>query len=223
MLELRPKLTEDYIFRVMYQNFFKLELTLSNMKQTTIVQRLLLIGTMLSTLFLLNNLNLVNAQTETEAPHSEGATVVRDSAVVLLGGRTLPGNDFIHLYDTTPYIIMNGHVAAKLPCNDNSESPVNVLIGSAPNLTATELELVSPLSSPGEVCLYHVDLESMRGGNESDIITDIAIQNPTEDAIEFGPTDTVVIGVNEIMKGAHESHEGEVEETEGTTNATSSE
>jgi hypothetical protein len=29
--------------------------------------------------------------------------------------------------------------------------------------------------------------------------------------------------VNEIMKGAHESHEGEVEETEGTTNATSSE
>ena len=83
--------------------------------------------------------------------------------------------------------------------------------------------MVSPLSSPGEVCLYHVDLESMRGGNESDIITDIAIQNPTEDAIEFGPTDTVVIGVNEIMKGAHESHEGEVEETEGTTNATSSE
>ena len=133
MLELRPKLTEDYIFRVMYQNFFKLELTLSNMKQTTIVQRLLLIGTMLSTLFLLNNLNLVNAQTETEAP--EGAIVVRDSVVVLLGGRTLPGNDFIHLYDTTPYIIMNGHVVAKLPCNDNSESPVNVLTGSAPNLT----------------------------------------------------------------------------------------
>jgi hypothetical protein len=193
------------------------------MKQTIIVQRLLLIGTMLSTLFLLNNLNMVNAQTETEAPHSEGTSVVRDSAMVLLGGRTLPGNDYIHLYDSTPYVIMNGHVAAKLPCNDNSESPVNVLTGSAPNLTATDLELVSPLSNPGEACIYHVDLESMRGGNASDIITDIAIQNPTEDAIEFGPTDTVVIGVNEIMKGAHEGAEGEGDETEGSTNATSNE
>jgi hypothetical protein len=118
---------------------------------------------------------------------------------------------------------MNGHVAAKLPCSDNSESPVKVLIGSAPNLTAADLELVGPLSNPGEVCLYHLDLESMRGGNASDIITDIAIQNPTEDAIEFGPTDTVVIGVNEIMKGAHDGLEGEVGETEGTTNATNSE
>jgi hypothetical protein len=193
------------------------------MRQTTLAQRLLLTGTVLSTLFLLNNLNITNAQTEMEAPLSEDANVVRDSAVVLLGGRTLPGNDFIHLYDTTPYIIMNGHVAAKLPCNDDSESPLNVLVGSAPNLTATDFELVSQLSDPGEVCLYHVDLESMRGGNASDIITDIALQNPTEDLIEFGPTDTVVIGINEIMKGAHEGQEGEVEETGGSANTTSSE
>lgn len=189
------------------------------MGQTKLAQRLLLTGTVLSTLFLLNNLNIASAQTETET-HSEETSVVRDSAVVLLGGRTLPGNDFIHLYDTTPYIIMNGHIAAKLPCNDDSESPLNVLIGSAPNLTAAEFELISQLSNPGEVCLYHVDLESMRGGNASDIITDIALQNPTEDAIEFGPTTTVVIGINEIMKGADEGHEGEVEGTEASTNAT---
>lgn len=118
---------------------------------------------------------------------------------------------------------MNGHVAAKLPCNADSESPLNVHVGSAPNLTAAEFELISQLSNPGEVCLYHVDLESMRGGNASDIITDIALQNPTEDAIEFGPTATVVIGINEIIKGADEGHEGEVEETGGSANATSSE
>jgi hypothetical protein len=191
------------------------------MKQVKIAQRLLLAGTLMSTLFLLNNLNIASAQSETEAEHAEGTTVVRDSATVLLGGRTLPGNDFIHLYDTTPYIIMNGHVAAKLPCNEDSESPLNVLIGSAPNLTAAEFETIGQLSNPGEVCLYHVDLESMRGGNASDIITDIALQNPTDEAIEFGPTATVVIGVNEIMKGAHEGHEGEEEATAGanTTDA----
>jgi hypothetical protein len=184
------------------------------MKQVKIAQRLLLAGTLLSTMFLLNSLNVASAQSETE--HTEGTpTVVRDSATVLLGGRTLPGNDFIHLYDTTPYIIMNGHVAAKLPCNEDSESPLKVLIGSAPNLTAADFEVISQLSNPGEVCLYHVDLESMHGGNASDIITDIALQNPTEDAVEFGPTDTVVIGVNEIMKGAHEGHEGGEEAASG--------
>ncbi|HEY7109591.1 MAG TPA: hypothetical protein VH415_09205 [Nitrososphaeraceae archaeon] len=190
------------------------------MKQVKIAQRLLLAGTLLSTLFVLNGLNVASAQSETGAEHTEGTpTVVRDSATVLLGGRTLPGNDFIHLYDTTPYIIMNGHVAAKLPCNEDSESPLKVLIGSAPNLTAADFEVISQLSNPGEVCLYHVDLESMHGGNASDIITDIALQNPTEDAVEFGPTDTVVIGVNEIMKGAHEGHEGEEEAASGDSAA----
>jgi hypothetical protein len=35
-------------------------------------------------------------------------------------------------------------------------------------------------------------------------ITDIAIQNPTDNAIEFSPTTSLVIGVNEIESGAGE-------------------
>lgn len=193
------------------------------MKQTIVVQRIFT-GIILSSLLLLINSNISNAQTEDEAPSSEERNVVRDSAVVLLGGKTLEGNDFIHLYDTRPYIIMNGHIAAKLPCDDNSESPVKVLIGSAPNLRAADFELVSQLSVRGVLCLYHVDLESLRGGNASDIITDIAIQNPTQDAIEFSGSATVVIGINEIMKGAseqaHEEGEGHAEENQGFDNAT---
>lgn len=42
-------------------------------------------------------------------------TVIRDSVVILLEGKTLPANDFKHLYDTTPYMIRSGHIAAKLP------------------------------------------------------------------------------------------------------------
>jgi hypothetical protein len=42
-------------------------------------------------------------------------TVVRDSSAVLLDGKTIPAIDYIHLYDATPYKIMSGHVAAKLP------------------------------------------------------------------------------------------------------------
>jgi hypothetical protein len=168
-----------------------------------VLAQLLVVSTMV---ILLSGLSIATAQTEEEAEHSEESSVVRDSALIFLGGQTLAANDFIHLYDTTPYHIMNGHVAAKLPCDDNSESPVEVLIGAAPNLTAAEFEQIGELSTPGQSCLYHVDLES----TENSTITDIAIRNPTAEPIEFGPSSTVVIGINEVMKAAHEPHaEGE--------------
>lgn len=128
-------------------------------------------------------------------------TVVRDSAMILLEGKTIPANDFIHLYDTTPYMIKTGHVAAKLPCDASSTSPLRILIGQAPNLKPAALELVKPLSTPGKMCLYHVDVASQPGG-EAGIITDIAIQNPTNTTIRFPSTSTVVIGVDEIEPGA---------------------
>lgn len=39
---------------------------------------------------------------------------------------------------------------------------------------------------------------------EVGIITDIAIQNPSTSPIDFPPTSTVVLGVNEIETGAGE-------------------
>jgi hypothetical protein len=92
--------------------------------------------------------------TETEL-HSEGTTV-RDSVAVPLQGLTIPANGFIHLYDTTPYVINNGHVAVNVPCGDDSAASLNVLIGQAPNLTGADLEYISELSNPGQLCLYHV-------------------------------------------------------------------
>ena len=37
------------------------------------------------------------------------------------------------------------------------------------------------------------------GGNVT-IITDVALKNPTEEDVEFPPTATVMIGINEITK-----------------------
>jgi hypothetical protein len=133
---------------------------------------------------------IANAQQETDTQKN----VVRDSAAILLEGKTIPLNDYIHLYDSTPYTILNGHIAAKLPCDANSVSPLKVLIGQAPNLKPANLELVKPLSTPGNLCIYHLDIPSKAG----EIITDIAIQNPTANEIKFPPTSTVVIDVNEI-------------------------
>lgn len=128
--------------------------------------------------------------------NAQEETVVRDSQTILLEGKMLPSKDYIHLYDTTPYLIKLGHVAAKLPCDSKSETLLKVLIGQAPSLKPAELELVKELSKPGTMCIYHVDLES--GPQGVNPITDIALQNPTDKEVKFGPTATVVIGVDEI-------------------------
>ena len=161
-----------------------------------------------------------DAHTE-EKEHSGARKTVRDSVTVLLQGLSIPATDFIHLYDSTPYHIMNGHVALKVPCEDDSTSPITVLIGSAPNMTAGTLENLPTLSTPGEQCLYHVDL--IPGGNVT-TITDIAISNTGEEDIQFPPTATVVIGINKVMKGEHgEEHSESTEEHASTTNTAAAE
>jgi hypothetical protein len=129
--------------------------------------------------------------------------VVRDSVAELLDGKTLPAGKFIHIYDTTPYMIMNGHVAVNVPCEGNSTASIQVLMGQAPNLTAADLENLPELSTPGEMCLYHVDISPT-----NEVITDVAIANPGSSDLEFPAGSTVVIGVNEIMPGAEEGEHG---------------
>jgi hypothetical protein len=148
---------------------------------------------------------------EEEKEYNETSTV-RDSVTELLQDKIIPGGDFMHLYDSTPYHILNGHVALKAPCEDDSTTPVQILIGSAPNMTAATIENIAPLSTPGEQCLYHADL--IPSGNVT-IITDIALKNPTEEDLEFPPTASVVIGINEITKGEH-GHSDESEEEHAT-------
>ena len=147
------------------------------------------------TLFIsgMSTASIANAQQST-ATTAASKNVVRDSAIILLEGKAIPAKGFIHLYDTTPYMITNGHIAANLPCDTSSVSPLKILIGQAPAVKPAQLELVKPLSSPGKLCIYHVDVNSKPGNP----ITDIAIQNPTGNTMTLPSASTVVIGVNEI-------------------------
>src|SRR5215207_7190277 len=98
-----------------------------------------------------SNITATTTRSEEEESTNATSTVVRDSLFAYMDGRVLPPNDFIHLYDTTPYMIMDGHVAAKLPCNEQSQTPFQILIGQAPNMTSAQLELVAELSRPGQI------------------------------------------------------------------------
>src|SRR5690242_9509559 len=66
------------------------------------------------------------------AQQAAQTNVIRDS-ILLTGPRTIPAGDFIHVYDSTPYMILSGHVAIKVPCDANSHTQVQVLTGQAPN------------------------------------------------------------------------------------------
>jgi hypothetical protein len=124
--------------------------------------------------------------------------VTEDSETVLLNGYDLPESDYILLYDSTPYEIRNGHVASKLPCDDNGLSSSIILIGKAPVLRPMNMELVNALSTPGELCFYHGDLKSP-GTN---MITDIALQSNSTEDIEFPETSSVTISIGEIAKSS---------------------
>ena len=127
-------------------------------------------------------------------------TVTRDTVTLLLEGKSIPGMGFLHLYDSTPYMIHNGHIALHVPCDKNSKPIVNVLIGSAPDVKPIEPELVKELSQAGNMCIYHVDVGSDIA--KKIIQTDIALQNPSNQTITFPPSSGITIGVNEIMPGA---------------------
>src|SRR6266496_2289588 len=164
---------------------------MKNKRMASISLAAILIAAVGSTSILASLMQYSNAQ------DAGKSTVVRDSQTILLEGKTLPAKDFIHLYDSTPYMIMVGHIAVKLPCDSKSESPYKILIGQAPNLKAADFELIKELSKPGEMCVYHVDMKS-QPSTTNGTLTDIALQNPTDKEVKFSPTATVVIGVDEI-------------------------
>ncbi|AIF84861.1 hypothetical protein NTE_02821 [Candidatus Nitrososphaera evergladensis SR1] len=137
------------------------------------------------------------------------STIARDS-VLLTGPLTIPAGGFMHVYDATPYHIMKGHIALQVPCDAQHNASVQVLIGQAPDLKPANLEFVSQLSTPGEQCMYHVDIASHDDPNNP-IITDVAIKNAGSEDVQLTDTSTVFVGVDEIMPNLAAAEQGGAE------------
>jgi hypothetical protein len=73
-----------------------------------------------------------------------------------MDGKTIPGKNFIHLYNSTPSTIASGHVAAHLPCDGSGEAIVKVVVGVAPDVAPLNMTLVDQMSTLGNICMYHV-------------------------------------------------------------------
>jgi len=90
------------------------------------------------------------------------------SITVNLNGK-LKAGDFKLLSDITPFKSVQGHVAIKVPCEEDGETPLEIVAGVAPDVLVVAKEFVADLSNPGKSCLYHLDLPAD--------ITDVAIIN----------------------------------------------
>jgi hypothetical protein len=112
---------------------------------------------------------------------------------VPLHGVNLSANQFILLYDSTPYA-SKGHIALNLPCDANTPNvPIfQVLVGRAPDLTPLALGYISQISVVPQMCIYHGQF----GFGEP--ITDIVLKNISGKTISLGGPHSAAISTHEF-------------------------
>jgi hypothetical protein len=111
---------------------------------------------------------------------------------VLLNGINLSSNQFLPLFDSTPYA-SKGHIELSVPCDSSSpEIPYfQVLIGQAPNITALTPAYISEVSNPPDICIYHSQF------GFGDPVTDILLKNTAQIPITFRGPHAIVISTHE--------------------------
>ena len=143
---------------------------------------------------------------------NNNSSTLADSATILLSHEEIMQNDFIHLYDLPLYKKTNAHITARLPCNTNSISQLNIVITNASKLQPLSLYLVKDFSKPGYVCMYYADFTQRISGDHSKKINDdsniknsnnpqstttksVYLMNPMKSQIVLPNTSSVVIVV----------------------------
>ena len=113
--------------------------------------------------------------------------------MIPLHGINLTANQFILLYDSTPYA-SKGHIALNLPCDANTPNiPIfQVLVGRAPNFTPLALGYLSQISVVPQMCIYHGQF------GFGDPVTDIVLKNISGKSISLGGPHSVAISSHEF-------------------------
>jgi len=150
-----------------------------------------------------NDNELATTEKNKETNMQSSVPIVRQSAILMLAHQIIPPKDFIPLYDSSLSKIADAHISAKIPCNGNSSSTLELLIGHTPDIKPAKLEPVKELSKPGYLCMYHTDigLTHNSSGNKMNntTITNILLRNPSDYRIILPNTSTIIIDVNQIV------------------------
>jgi hypothetical protein len=125
--------------------------------------------------------------TEEEQEKYEGQESIFISQNIPLTGQ-LKSGDYIHLIDFTPFnTTAEGHIAMKVPCDNDGKPMVTIITGIVPNFTTLDVgnainngtldEKNLDLSAEGTSCLYHGEIPNG--------ITDIALVNTSNQTLSF--------------------------------------
>jgi hypothetical protein len=116
----------------------------------------------------------------------------RSSLTVPLHGVQLGTNQFILLYDSTPYAV-KGHIALSMPCDvRNPQAPLfHILVGRAPDLAPAPVGYLSQLSSPPNTCVYHSQF------GFGDPVTDVVLKNISNRTLSLSGPHSVTITTHE--------------------------
>jgi hypothetical protein len=136
--------------------------------------------------------NAIHEQISTNLNYSHKADTNRASLTTLLNGVKLNPNEFILLYDSTPYA-SKGHIALNLPCNNNNPAvpDFQVLFGRAPDMVPTTLGYLGPISQPPQLCMYHAQF------GFGDPVTDVILKNISDRPVNLTGPHSVVITTHE--------------------------
>src|ERR687891_716382 len=120
------------------------------------------------------------------------ATTDTASSTVLLSGLNLSQNQFILLYDSTPFA-SKGHIALNLPCDSTDPiSPLfQVLVGRAPDIIPTRLGYIDQVSAPPDMCVYHTQF------GFGDPVTDVILRYIANGTISLKGPHSVAITTHE--------------------------
>lgn len=131
-------------------------------------------------------------QISSRLDYIHNATIDTTSLTVLLSGLNLSQNQFILLYDSTPYA-SKGHIALNLPCDsaDPSSPLFQVLVGRAPDITSTRLGYIEQVSAPPDMCVYHAQF------GFGDPVTDVLLKYVGNGTISLEGPHSVAITTHE--------------------------
>jgi hypothetical protein len=127
------------------------------------------------------------ATTTNQTQATEGEESLFISQNIPLTGQ-LENGDYLHLIDLTPFkTTVEGHIAIKVPCDNDGKPLVTIITGVAPNFTTLDVgNSINngtldgrniDLSVEGTSCLYHGEIPNG--------ITDIALVNTSNQTLSF--------------------------------------
>lgn len=124
------------------------------------------------------------------------------SLLVLPHPMSIQSKDYIPLYSSMPLKISNGTILAKLPCDINNKSVLQIMGSSADNnIFPIHLNLIPILSHSGNMCMYKsIFPDDLSNSLYSRSLTNIYLYNTLNMTLEVPNTTSIFIGIDTLTK-----------------------